>query len=66
MIQRIHIHKEIKNLFKKIKFQTKHGNLDATNAYTQLDTSTRPRKLRTIDPVAYNRICMPGKHGPVV
>ena len=34
------------------KFQTKHENLDAANAYTQLDTSTRPGKLRMIDPIA--------------
>ena len=28
-------------IIQQIKFQTKHGNLDATNAYPQLDTSTR-------------------------
>ena len=38
-------------LFKKIKnkFQTKLGNLLATNAHPQLDTSTRLGKLRLID-----------------
>ena len=33
------------------KFQTNHSNLDTTNVYPQLDTSTRPMKLRTINPI---------------
>ena len=35
--------------FQKNKLQTKHGNLDTTNAYPYLDT--RPKKLCTIDPI---------------
>ena len=38
-------------IIQKNQFQAKCGNLDATNVYTQLDTSTRPGKLHTIDPV---------------
>ena len=37
----------------KYIFQTKHGNLDAANAYQQLNTSTRPVYLRTIDDRVY-------------
>ena len=51
------------------KFQTKHGNLDTANAYTQFDKSTRPRKLRTIDPVAKITCYQPrvsGKCGALV
>ena len=42
------------NYSKKMNFtfQTKHGNLNATNAYPQLDTSTRPGKLCPINPIA--------------
>ena len=38
-------------IIQRNKFQTKHGNLDAANVYQQLETSTRPRKLRTIKPI---------------
>ena len=42
----------VSSIIQKNKFQTKHSNnLDAANSYSQLDTSTRPRKLRTVDPI---------------
>ena len=39
-------------IFKKNKFQTKHSNLDISNAYPQLDTNTRLEMLGTIYPIA--------------
>ena len=48
----LHVHKVHTSVIQKNKFQTKHCNLDATNAYPQLDTSTRHRKLCTINPTA--------------
>ena len=35
-----------------LKFLTKDSNLDATNVYPQLDTSTRSWKLHMMDPIA--------------
>ena len=43
-------------LFKEINFR-QHRNLNATNAYPQLHTSTRPGKLCTIDPIT-NITCL--------
>ena len=37
----------------KNKFQTKHGNLDATNAHPQLAQAQDPGQLRTIDPIVF-------------
>ena len=45
---------QIKCIIHKNLFRTKHGSLDAINMYPQLDTNTRPRKFRIIDPTANN------------
>ena len=51
-------------LFKKL-ILTKYGNLNATNAYPQLETFARPGKLHMIDPIEYHLLTnhAPGKHG---
>ena len=33
------------NIIQEIKFKTKHGNPDTTNAYAQLDKSIRPESV---------------------
>ena len=33
------------HIIQQNKFQTKHDNLEAVNAYPKLDTSTRPGKI---------------------
>ena len=42
---------QVYTIIQRNKFQTKHRNLDAANAYPNLDTSTRTRKVCTIDPI---------------
>ena len=53
-------------IIQKHKFQTKHGNLDATSAYPQLDTSARPgsyTRLIQLQISLDSKSCVPGKCG---